>query len=268
VTRPPTAPTDATGSGVPLLLVPGGLTGWISWQPHAERLAEAFRVIRSQLLCVDLGLRDEPLPPGYGVRAESRALLRALDDLRVDRAHVVGWSFGGAVALDVALEHPDRVRTLVLVEPSAYWVLRGFDRFGPDAAASERLMASFEGADVTEDQLDAFVHDAAIVGADEDARRSPRWPTWLQHRRSLRAMSASFLHEDDVQRLRGLDTPTLLFKGVGSAVFDVDTVDLIGAAVPNARVVELPGAHALPIASMGPFLEILRAFIAEHRAGT
>jgi pimeloyl-ACP methyl ester carboxylesterase len=46
----------AGDAGDPVVLVPGGLTGWLSWKPHAERLARTRRVVRVQLLPVELGL--------------------------------------------------------------------------------------------------------------------------------------------------------------------------------------------------------------------
>ena len=51
---------ETIGAGDPLVLVPGGLTGWISWKGHAETLSVEYRVTRVQLLNVDLGLRGEP----------------------------------------------------------------------------------------------------------------------------------------------------------------------------------------------------------------
>lgn len=42
--------SQITGSGDPVVLVPDGLTGWLSWEPHAEQLSKGYRVIRPQLL--------------------------------------------------------------------------------------------------------------------------------------------------------------------------------------------------------------------------
>ena len=57
--------TEVTGEGEPLVLVPGGLTGWASWMPFAERLAPSRKVVRVQLLSVQLGLEGRPLPTDY-----------------------------------------------------------------------------------------------------------------------------------------------------------------------------------------------------------
>ncbi|TVR96939.1 MAG: hypothetical protein EA416_00860 [Trueperaceae bacterium] len=168
------------------------------------------------------------------------------------------------IALDVALDHPDRVRTLSLVEPATFWVLRGFGRFGPDAQAAQRTMDAYARDEITEEHLEAFLHEAAIVPADADARSEPRWPVWVEHRRSLRGAAAPLHHDDDVARLARFERPTLLFKGIGSNGYDREIVDLIGQACPHARVEELPGAHVSPLVSMEPFLAILRAFVAMH----
>ena len=63
-----------TGKGPPLVLVPGGLTGWLSWEPHAERLVANRKVVRVQLLNVQYGLENRPLPLGYSVKMEAQAL--------------------------------------------------------------------------------------------------------------------------------------------------------------------------------------------------
>jgi hypothetical protein len=55
----PAMKTEITGRGRPLVLVPGRLTRWLSWKPHAARLATAFTVVRVQLLTVDHGLRPD-----------------------------------------------------------------------------------------------------------------------------------------------------------------------------------------------------------------
>lgn len=51
--------TMVTGAGFPLVLMPGGLTGWETFEPHAARWSQERKVIRAQLLNVDFGLRGE-----------------------------------------------------------------------------------------------------------------------------------------------------------------------------------------------------------------
>lgn len=266
-TDSPTALVDERGHGAPLVLVPGGLTGWLSWKPHAEELARERRVIRTQLVSVDLGLRGEPLPEGYSLATESAALLRALDGLQVDRADLVGWSYGGGIALDVALHHPDRVRSLTVIEPGSVWILRATGRLTDDAKAFVRNMEQYRVGEITEDRLAGFLLDAGLAPNGVDPRTHAQWGVWYQHRNSLRGGAAVNEHDDDLAGLEALDRPVLAFKGGGSPPFMREIVELLGTHVPNARVEELPGGHGLHIVSMERFLDILRAFLLNVDAG-
>lgn len=72
-------PCEVTGSGRPIILVPGGLTGWASWEPFVEIFSKNRTVIRVQLLGVHFGLENRPLPADYSVKTENGALAATLD---------------------------------------------------------------------------------------------------------------------------------------------------------------------------------------------
>ena len=98
----------------------GGTRGAAEFAPHAHALASSFRVIRPQALNIERSEKHQPLPPGYSVKMESAAVARSIDRLGTTAAFdLVGHSLGALVALDFALDHPDRVRTLILAEPPA-----------------------------------------------------------------------------------------------------------------------------------------------------
>jgi pimeloyl-ACP methyl ester carboxylesterase len=109
------------GHGPPLVMLGGGIRGAAEFAPHAATLARNSRVIRIQtqnIASVEAGV---PLPPKYSVKAESRALYESLDRLGIlTTVDLVGHSFGALVALDFALDHPDRIRSLTLAEPPAF----------------------------------------------------------------------------------------------------------------------------------------------------
>lgn len=260
----PVMPSEVMGSGKPVVLVPGGLTGWLSWKPHAARLASTFTILRVQLLSVEYGLRGVPLPSGYSVRTESRALELALDAHEIQRADFSGWSYGGLALLDFALNHPDRIRSLTLIEPPAFWVLQSRGPLGPDALEFRRFAERFDPVNVTEDQLVRHAHFAGFVPNEVDPRTLPQWPVWLQHRQSLRTEDLPFRHLDDLSRVRAFERPVLLFKGVGSPGYFREIIDILGQEFPRARIEELPGAHALPVVSIDRYLELFAQFV---RAG-
>jgi pimeloyl-ACP methyl ester carboxylesterase len=257
----PRMQAERTGSGPPIVLVGGGLTGWASWEPHARLLAESREVIRVQLLCVQYGLDDRPLPAGYSVRTESLALAAALDDLdRTAPVDVVAWSYGALIALDYALGHPDRVRTLTLIEPPAIWTLPNRGRSFPDARDLADLAARLEEGDVSTDDLLAFLHTVALVPPGAEPESLPQWEGWVRHRRSLRAGSAPFRHTDDPARLRAFRRPVLLVTGEGTSPFLRAVHDTLAATLPDTRTLKLPGGHAPHLAAMDPFLEVLGRF--------
>jgi len=260
--------TDVKGEGRPLVLVGGGLTGFLSWVPHQQRLQGARRVVRAQPLSVQFGLENRPLPPEYSVKMESRALAGALEGLGLtEPVDLVAWSYGAEITLDFALDHPDRVRTLTLIEPPAIWVLDAAGVTDPQARReSDEMLALYQkmGDDVSEAQLATFVCQAGLCPPGKAPQELPAWPTWVKHRRSLRTRDAAWAHTDTAGRLRSFDRPVLLLKGTGSTHFLHRITDGLAATLPRAQVVELPGGHAPQIVAVDDFLARLAAFQAAH----
>lgn len=258
--------TDWVGEGDPLVLIGGGLTGRLGFELHVPRLAPARRVIRAQPLNVQHALEGRPLPDGYSVRMESRALAAAIDALGLDApVDICGWSFGAVVALDFALEHPARVRTLTLIEPPAFWVLREHGHVDDEVRAELRFTGSLRG-DITEERLESFIEHAALVPPGMSPRDLPQWPEWVRHRQALGNNFALIEHGDTRARVRSLRAPVLLVKGLGSQRFFHRIIDDLATDLPNAEVIELPGGHAPLIVSIDAFLDRLATFQAPARA--
>ena len=252
---------EVLGSGDPVVLVPGGLTGWLSWEPHAQKFSSDHKAVRVQLLSVDLGLRNEPLPANYSVDFETHALTTTLNELGISQADFLAWSYGAEITLNFALNNPDRIRTLTLIEPPAIWVLRSRGPLSRKVQEQELFIKTLGPDNVTEDQLEWFTHFAGFVPEGADARALPQWPLWVQHRQSLRTGNIAFRHEDDIQRVRDFQKPVLLFKGEGSSPFLHEIIDILGEEFPNASVETLPGGHAPQIASMDKFMNIVDSFL-------
>ena len=163
----------AAGEGAPLILILGGLTGWARWEPHVEPLCLSRQVVRLQLLNVQYGLENRDLPADYSVKTESRALAKALDELGLGApVDVADWSSGALVSLDFALDHAGRVRTLTLIEPPAFWVLRALGTSDTEARRVEAMVRTLLG-DLSEDQLERFVSAVGLCPPGESSRRFP-----------------------------------------------------------------------------------------------
>ncbi len=112
--------TVECGSG-PAIVTIHGLGGTkVSFLPTVAALGERFRVIAVDL--PGFGDSDKPIGASYDARFFADSVVDLLDALEIDRAHLIGNSLGGRVALEVGLSHPDRVNRLVLLCPSLAWL--------------------------------------------------------------------------------------------------------------------------------------------------
>ena len=99
------------GAGPPVVLIHGsgpGVSAWANWRPVLPALATRFRVIAPDM--VGFGYTDRPAGIRYDMAAWVAQALDLMDALGVERAHVVGNSFGGALALALAIRKPQRVK--------------------------------------------------------------------------------------------------------------------------------------------------------------
>jgi pimeloyl-ACP methyl ester carboxylesterase len=249
---------EVIGEGLPLVLVGGGLTGWESWKPHADHLSATRAVARLQPLNVQFGLEDRRLPEGYSIEMESTALMTALDDLGWrEPLDIVGWSYGALIALDAALDNPERVRTLTLIEPPATWVLPEGERDDPIFD----MLAGFDMAsDVSEADLEWFLHEAGLIPDGVVPTEMPQWPVWVKHRRSLRIGTIPFTHTNDIQRLREFDRPVMLVTGSETAGYYRRVNDSLADILPRVLKAEMPGLHSAHIVSFDLFIEELTRF--------
>jgi pimeloyl-ACP methyl ester carboxylesterase len=251
---------EVTGHGSPLVLVGGGLTGWASWEPFIKDFAGERTVVRVQPLGVQFGLEDRMLPENYSVKTESGALAETLDLLGYTKPiDIVAWSFGAFASLDFALDHPDRIRTLTLIEPPAMWVLRVTGKWDDEAQQSADFFESQKG-DISEDMLAEFLQRAGFVQPGQSARDLPQWTYWVPFRRSLRVNPAVVSFHDDVERIKAFQPPVLLVKGTGSSAFLHNIIDALSENLPNSRVVEFPGGHAPHLISKDKFLAEFEKF--------
>ncbi len=105
------------GSGEPVVLIHGFGASAHSWRKVIPRLAERYRVVAVDL--VGFGLTDRP--PGidrYTRESQVTMIRGVLDELHIERAHMVGHSYGGGIVMAFVATHPDRVRSMVLVDSS------------------------------------------------------------------------------------------------------------------------------------------------------
>jgi 2-hydroxymuconate-semialdehyde hydrolase len=143
------------GTGFPVLLHgPGpGVSAWANWRLTIPDVARRARVLAPDM--AGFGFTDRPTGQRYDMDAWVGQAVGLLDALHVDQTDVVGNSFGGALALALAIRHPRRVRRLVLM--GAVGVLFGLS---PGLDAVWGYAPSFENMRAL---LDIFAYDRTLV---------------------------------------------------------------------------------------------------------
>lgn len=168
--RPRPLTADVAGEGESLVLIPGGVTGWLSWIPHQERLSYRYRTIRVQPIHNELGSAGMKGDPSYTREVAVESLLLTLDQLDIERAHFAGWSAGGKGLLDFAIAHPGRLMSMTLVEPAADWILEAAGESDREHQESTDFLYSLAGQEVSDDDLARFLHLAGFVSDPAEAR--------------------------------------------------------------------------------------------------
>ena len=104
------------GTGQPVMMIHGsgpGVSAYANWRLNMPVLSQHFRVIAPE--CVGFGYTERPTGVRYQRETWLRHLVGVLDALELERADIVGNSFGASMALALAVHHPERVRRLVLM---------------------------------------------------------------------------------------------------------------------------------------------------------
>jgi len=188
-----------------------------------------------------------------------------LDGAGVDRAHVVGLSFGAAVAQEIAIRHPERVLSLVLGSSSAGGKLyvppsratSEFIRRLADLPAEEGLWAAvpYLYAETTCRGL------ATHIGQDIVERLAGDLDPQLYRRQHQVARA-----HDTAEMLGQITAPTLVVHGEHDLVLPVDNGRLLAGGIPGAEFVALPaGAHAFPADVPDANLQVVSFLRAQSR---
>lgn len=224
---------EQQGSGEPLVLVHGLGTGSADWQFQFKAFAQAYQVIAPCLR----GFGRSPRVQGeYSIPLFADDLAALLDQLQIERCHLCGVSMGGAVSFQFAVDHPQRVRSLVAINSQPTFELNTLKKkllynsrawmarwLGLEQVSRVQLKRNFPGPGHAglRDQLHGrFSNDPAI---------------YLAALRALRDWTV-------VDRLPVIKAPVLVL----ASEFDYSTPEekrQLVAGLPDARVVTVPGGH-------------------------
>ena len=256
---------EAQGAGEPVLLIGTGpiADGFLPFFSRTE-LADGYRLIRYHQRG-QAGSTHTAGPVGFAEHAADAAGL--LDSLGVRRAHVAGHSTGGDIALQLAVDRPDLVQTLVLLEPALMGVPSAaafFEQAGPALAAygagdREGAMAGFLSAVCSLDWATCRAAiDAHVPGGAARAMRDA--DTFFGS--YLPALSA---WRFGPEQAAAIAQPVLAVRGTDTARLFAEGHELLRAWFPQVERCTVGGvAHLLHMQRPAPVAQGVAAILARH----
>jgi pimeloyl-ACP methyl ester carboxylesterase len=249
---------ERMGEGEPLVLLHGGMIDHRMWDEQFVELARRFRVLR--YTSGNHGLSR--IRGGNATTYEDLGSL--MDHLDLKSSHLMGLSLGGRIAVDFAIAHPERVRSLTLVSSG----LSGYEFTSPEYQASEaKLVEAWLAADWP-GVIEAFL-DAWAIGPHRGADEVD--PAVLQQ---LRRMGASpirvqlggdpsgELSPPAIGRLSEVRAPTLAILGDLDMPSIHEILGRVRDEVPEAELVTFAGAaHMVNLEQPDRFLETVLEFL-------
>lgn len=240
--------TREEGAGVPVVLLHGSASDSRQWRSLIGWISGRYRVIAPDL-------------PGYGASRKARRPGPALQTLAETLApilmqgapvHLVGHSFGGAVALKAACMFPGHVRSLTLIEPTAaglLWTERGYDI--PETRdllaairSSATALAEGDAWDAMARVIDFWNGEGAWERTSFDLRQALAAKAGQVHD-EFAALAADVTTESD---LAGVVCPVFSLRGSRSPAVTWAIARHLRRALPFIRHLEIEGAgHMLPL---------------------
>ncbi|WP_440713625.1 alpha/beta fold hydrolase [Gordonia sp. FQ] len=230
------------GAGAPVVLLHGGgagATGASNYARNIDALAERFRVIVPDMPGYGRSSKDIDHEDPFGDLAVS--IRGLLDELDIGKAHLVGNSYGGAAALRLAMDRPDKVDRMILMGPGGIGTTRALptkglnsllNYYGSDGPTREKLESFirdflvYDGASVPDELID--LRYAASIQPEVVSNPPLRRPSGPKALRTLLRMD--FTRD---KRLSKVQAPTLVIWGADDKVNRPSGGTTLAEAMPN-----------------------------------
>lgn len=251
------------GSGTSIVCLHSSASSSGQWRALMERLADRFRVI-----AVDLyGSGKTPAwPQDQPMHLDDEiALLSSVFRAAGDRFHLIGHSFGGAVALKAALTDPDRLLSLVLYEPVLFNVLIAD---APQSAATLEILAVRDDTIRLIDEgnlnasaqrfIDFWMGDGAWAATPESRR-----PALAAAMRAVKSEWHAAVYEPTpLSAFGAVNVPTLFLTGRKSKASTLAVARLVTAVLPRVRIEQIEGVgHMGPVTHPGTVNPLIEQFL-------
>jgi 2-hydroxymuconate-semialdehyde hydrolase len=250
------------GQGFPLLLIHGsgpGVTAWANWRGIIPQLAQTRRVIAPDML--GFGYSERPADAQYSQQRWVAHAIGVLDALGVERADIVGNSFGGGLALALAIRHPERVRRLVLMGSVgvSFPLTAGLDAawgYTPSLANMRRLLDLFAwDRNLVNDELAELRYQASIRPGFQESFAAMFPPPRQNGIDDLASREAD---------IRALPHETLVIHGREDRIIPLEASLRLAGLIPNSQLhVFGHCGHWTQIEHAHRFARLVEDFLAE-----
>ena len=253
------------GTGFPVLLIHGsgpGVSAWANWRLTIPVLAAQRRVIAPDM--VGFGYSERPAGVLYNMDTWVAQAVGLLDALKIEQADLVGNSFGGGLALALAIRHPKRVRRLVLMGSAgvSFPITEGLDAvwgYQPSIANMRKLLDIFAyDRTLMSDELAELRYKASILPGFQEAFES-MFPAPRQN-----GVESLASREEDI---RALPHETLVIHGREDKVLPLSNSLTLSAWIARSQLhVFGRCGHWTQIEHAARFTQLVGNFLAEADA--
>ncbi|OHD15633.1 MAG: 2-hydroxy-6-oxo-2,4-heptadienoate hydrolase [Spirochaetes bacterium GWB1_59_5] len=253
---------DYGSGGVPVVFVHGsgpGVTAWANWRLVLPKMADSRRVIAPDM--VGFGYTDRPEGIKFNMAVWGKQLIDFMDALGLDVIDMVGNSFGGGLALHMAIHYPKRIRRLVLMGSmgTEFKITEGLDNvwgYQPSFESMKSAIDSFVcNKAIATDDLVKMRYDASVrPGYQETFGRM--FPAPRQH--SVDMMASPYGDIAEIQH------DTLIIHGREDQVIPPEASHVLFSLIPNAQL-HMFGkcGHWTQIEQTAKFVKVVDSFLAE-----
>lgn len=222
------------GEGFPLLLAHGsgpGVSAWANWRLVMPTLSKSRRVLAPDF--VGFGYTDRPEGLALNMKTWVKQLVDFMDTLGLEQVDIVGNSFGGGLAINMALDYPERIRKIVLMGAMgvSFPITKGLDDvwgYEPSVENMKHMIGTFvyDSARATDD-LAKMRYEASIEPGFQESFSSmfpaPR-QQWVE----------SMARKDE--EIKTIDKPTLIVHGREDQVIPVDNSYRLINLIENSQL--------------------------------
>jgi pimeloyl-ACP methyl ester carboxylesterase len=223
------------GEGPPLVLLHGFLCDSRCWRRQLPDLSDRFRVVAWD--APGAGLSSDP-PDPFTITDWAQCLTQFLDVVGIERAQILGLSWGGILAQEFYRLYPDRVLALILCDTYAGW--KGSL---PESACEKRLERCFlESSLPPEDLVPRWVPEFFTEGASHDLKEEMSAVVSDFHPLGFRLMAKSSADTDTTDLLPTIGVPTLVLWGDDDRRSPLSIAEQLRNAIPDAELAIIANA--------------------------